>query len=185
MRLRTPALAAAFAMMTAGCGDDGEGPQAPAGPTEYTGTVSLVSWCDVSPSPCCNNCPGSPSLELMITGADPAVAGDGMLTIVIAGDLDDPVDEFLSVSVEGYNLGIVFNDDPGDDAFDLATDHTDDCTPSTLNAVIPQAQLELIAADGVVEITLTPGQVNNDIEDVGCPDPDVETIAVTIRYGVS
>ena len=170
-------LLAALTCLTVACGSDG-------GPViqEYSGSLLQDAWCGVSPTPCCTNCAGSPALLLAITGVATDPAGDAVLTLQIAGDLDDDSDETLTAVVDGISLGTLFNGNEADDSFDLSPDSPTDCTLTSTSATIPLADLRTIVADGQIIISLTPRQDINDIEDVGCNAPTDETVTVSIRY---
>ena len=162
----------------AGCNED-------ASEDPFSGSVTQAAWCKVANSPCCNNCAGAPSLVLSIPNASTRVGGDGTITLQISGDLDDNTDEVLSVFVEGLALGTIFNGNPADDQFNSATDSPSDCTLTTVSATLPEASLAGIAADGRIQITLTPNQTNNEIEDDGCDGASDETVTITVEYPVS
>lgn len=160
-----------------GCGGDGS-------EEPFSASATQPAWCDVADSPCCNNCAVSPALVVSITNASSSVGGDGTLTLEISGDLDAGDEEALTVSVEGLALGTIFNGNPADDQFDHPTDSIDDCTLTTIAANLPAASLTGIVADGRIDVTLTPDQGNNDIEDEGCDGADDETLTVTVEYPV-
>ena len=160
-----------------GCGD----PTTP--PEPFSDSVTLTGWCSLQPSPCLQGAGAGP-IPLQILGAATGVGGDGTLTLTISGDLDNDDDETLHVEVEGIDLGILFNGDPADDDFDLSVDTPTDCQPITTTAVLPEAELRSVVADGVIQITLTPRQDFNDIDDPGCDDAD-EVVTATVEYPVS
>lgn len=147
----------------------------------YSESVTQESWCDLDPSPCCTNCADSPSFTLSLTGVPTHPSGDATLTLEFLGDLDDPSDENLAVSLEGLQLGYISNEAPGDDFFSHPTDEVSDCIPEIMSAIIPAAALDEIVADGRIDVRFRPGQENNDIEAEGCLDPR-ESMTVTMQY---
>jgi len=72
-----------------------------------------------------------------------AVGSDGVLTITVKADLGG-TEQFLTVEAEGVLLGDLFVDDG------LSF------TAVSAQVTIPQAQLAAMAADGTVEVTVTP-----------------------------
>ena len=183
MKQRRSFLPLTFFLLVFMLGCSSNTPTGSGGP--FSGEVVQAAWCDVLPTPCCDQCAGSPSLVLAITNVDKNSTGDGTLTIEIAGDIDEDSDETLAVSVEGLSLGVLFNGDPDDDEFNVPGDTTTDCTLTTAVATIPASSLSGIVADGEVVVTLTPRQSNNDIEDAGCGDTGTsldETITITLDY---
>ncbi len=72
-----------------------------------------------------------------------APGGDGLVTITASADLD-AMDEFLTLSAEGVVLGDVFVADGAN------------FTAVSAQVTLPAAHLAAMAADGVVELTVTP-----------------------------
>ena len=161
-----------------GCGDS-----ATSLPEPFSGSVTQNAWCSLVPSPCFVGA-GAAAIQLAIPNANPAVGGDGTLILTISGDLDDNVLETFHVEVENIDLGILFNGDPGDDLFDLAVDTPTDCVSVTTRATLAAAALTLAAADGILEVTLTPDQTSSGIDEPGCPAED-ELLTATIEYPIS
>lgn len=147
----------------------------------FTGSVTESSFCDLPGTFCCNQCSLADPLNLSITGADPAASGDATVTLEIRGDVND-LDEILLVTVEGFSLGTILNNNLGDDLFDHPTDVGTDCGASYFaQATIPLSDLTSIVADGQIDTNLRPDQENNDIE--GCLDPR-EFVTLTVEYPV-
>jgi hypothetical protein len=145
----------------------------------FMGTVTEDAFCDLPGTFCCNQCSMADPLDLAITGADPAASGDATITLEVYGDVND-LDEILVVTLEGFSLGTILNNNPGDDDFDHPTDQGTACEGSYLaQATVALSDLMPIIADGQIEMTLTPDQENNDIE--GCEAPR-EYVTFTIEY---
>jgi len=147
----------------------------------FTGSVTEDQWCDLAPSPCGADCANSSPFTLTISDAPPNATGDATITLEFLGDMDNPTDENLTVSVEGFEMGMITNGVPDDDLFGHPTDYVSDCAPVTISGTIPLASLDSILVNGNIDVTFTPDQVNNDIEAGGCPDPR-ETMTVTVQY---
>lgn len=88
--------------------------------------------------------------------ADTATVSDATFTLSIAGDFDS-TNENVAISIEGFSLGIVFDSNTNNDAFDFTGD---DYIGSHSNyvfmtgvATIAQADWENIIADGLVSIS--------------------------------
>lgn len=87
---------------------------------------------------------------------------NGTFTLNIRGDFDTNL-EYVNVNIEGFDLGRLFDNVPGNDLFDFATDKgTQYGSSVTTSAIIPFANLASILSDGIFKITYTLGpQVNN------------------------
>lgn len=95
--------------------------------------------------------------------------GDATLTLTLFGDFD-MVDEYLNVMVEGLNLGNIFDNNPGNDAFDLVSDVGcqyngvfGPCSAISTSATILFADLKPRIADGLLSITFDPSATVNNL----------------------
>jgi hypothetical protein len=135
---------------------------APTGAQEFTGSVTVENYCAANPG----FCGAGGSFTLSITNACRTPNGDAVLTVTDSANTGDPTN-WYNVNVEGFDLGNLYNRNPDDDLFDneAAGDRGAECEgPASYDAVIPLATLAGIAADGVIEITLT-SPVSNNLRD--------------------
>ena len=147
----------------------------------FVGTAAQDSFCDLSPTPCGVACANSAPFTLSILDAFAEPIGNATLRLDFHADVDNPIDENLTVEVEGYSMGKITNADSTDDRFDHPTDVVADCEPVTMSGSVPLSELKAILADGKIDVTFTPEQESNDIEADECPDPR-ESMAVTVEY---
>ena len=84
----------------------------------------------------------------------------GRLTITLSHDLDGR-GENVSISINGIDLGIVFNDDVSDDRFDQPGDVGLQYQPITIVANLTQAELNQILSDGVVNVSFSTSSTVN------------------------
>jgi hypothetical protein len=146
---------------------------APSGAQEFSGSVTLESYCAAHPG----FCGAGGSFTLSIPDACQTPDGDAVLTLTDSNNTGDPT-TWYNVNMEGFDLGNIFNRNPDDDLFDneAAGDRGAECEgPTGYDAVIPLATLTGIATDGVIEITLT-SPVDNSFTD--CND----IVSVSISY---
>ncbi len=83
---------------------------------------------------------------------------DAIFTLNLAGDFDNnDISESVAISIDGFSLGTVFDNNTGNDLFDFANDdylgsHSNMVT-MTGEAIIAQADWAAIIADGFINIT--------------------------------
>jgi len=99
---------------------------------------------------------GSITYTNLITPTD--TFSDALFSLSIAGDFDNNnSSESVFVSMEGFSLGRIFDNDTSNDLFNFANDdylgsHNNMIT-MTGEAIIPQANWASIIADGFINIT--------------------------------
>jgi hypothetical protein len=101
-------------------------------------------------------CSSAGSFNLSVATPTSALS-DATFDVSLFGDFDSSI-EFFTISVEGFDLGSFLNNTPGDDLFDNASFNDTGnqySSTSTATAIIPQATLNSIIADGFFTATFT------------------------------
>jgi hypothetical protein len=116
---------------------------------QYSGTVN--NYCS-QPGGFCN---GGGSFTLTIGNLPTSATGSGTLQLSTVGDYSVSF-EAVGVSIDGLNLGIILNNNGGDDRFNFPNgDGGSDCasTPHQGTATLTEAELNAMLADGSVTLT--------------------------------
>lgn len=93
-----------------------------------------------------------PNIAFNNLTALPSVNSDATFTFSVRGDLDWR-HEYVDVSIDGYSLGRVFDNNPNNDAFDFARDRgTQFRQLHTGTAVIEQSVFAGLVADGELDV---------------------------------
>lgn len=93
------------------------------------------------------------------------ILGDATLFLTLDGDFNTS-DENATISLDGFSLGTVADNNPANDAFDFANDDNPDSNSGSGNpfsgtAIISNADIAALLADGILTVLIeTPYAVN-------------------------
>lgn len=124
------------------------------------GTVVPASAASISFGPTSASGTG-PTIVFDELVAPTTIVGDATFTFTVNGDLNGS-NEFVEIDVDGFSLGLVFNEDLTDDPFDFAGDEGANVQDQTGSATISNADFAGLIADGLLDVTFDFSQaVNN------------------------
>jgi hypothetical protein len=104
------------------------------------------------------------SLDVSLDTPTEAI-GDGILTLTLFGDFNTTL-EFVTVDIEGTSFGSIFNNNQGDDPFDLDPDVGNEyLTAIIVSAAINNALLTSLINDGHFNISFTLSNGGTNTED--------------------
>jgi hypothetical protein len=136
-------------------------------------TAQANSYCNL-PGGFCNS---GGNFTLAIQNVPTSATGTGTLQISTIGDYSASTESFR-VTIEGLNLGVVLNNNGGDDRFNFPNgDAGQDCasSPHQGTATLTEAELNTMIADGTVTLTF-------DAQSSSINDFCSETMDVTLSF---
>ncbi|MEM6891570.1 MAG: VPLPA-CTERM sorting domain-containing protein [Pseudomonadota bacterium] len=115
------------------------------------GTVAPASAASISFGPASDSSAG-PTIAFDGIVVPKTIVGDAIFTFTVQGDLNGS-SEFVAIDIDGFSLGLVFNEDPSDDLFDFAGDEGGNFSFQTGSATILNADFAGLIGDGLLDLT--------------------------------
>lgn len=115
------------------------------------GTVVPASAATISFGPASDSSAG-PTITFDGLVVPTTIVGDATFTFTVQGDLNQ-ASEFVAIDIDGFSLGLVFNEDTTDDPFDFAGDVGGNFAFQTGSATIANADFSGLIGDGLLDLT--------------------------------
>ncbi|WP_299475618.1 PEP-CTERM sorting domain-containing protein [uncultured Roseibium sp.] len=116
----------------------------------------------------------NPTISFLNLATPTSITGDAIFTFSVGGDLSAAT-EHIDVSIDGFSLGRVFDNDPTNDAFNFTNDQGADGGVFSGSATIAQAVMAGLIADGLLNLEFKFGT------EVNCCGP-VQTLGGQIEF---